>query len=227
MDWVRTQEGRHCLAHAGAALALTHEEWDQFVIFARSRSLAAGEVLFSEGECGDSMALVVDGLLSVRAHAGASDCEISQAHTGEFVGEMACFDPAPRSATVVARTPARVVTLDRTALDVMAAHVPRISSRVQGEVLSQLNARLERVDEAIDRIVAPHAPRTPVPPPSRPSSRPPARVSSRPPPAAPVAAEAPHEAHRPAPDAAPAVTAPRHETPSWWRSLVSRVVSPQ
>ena len=125
-------DARAALERSGAALGLSSLEWDNVMLFARWRAMSPGEVLFTQGEAGDSLALVVDGHFSVRVHTAGVDVEIMRLEPGEFIGEMACLDPAPRSATVVAATPARIITLDRTAFLVMTEHCrawPRASPR--------------------------------------------------------------------------------------------------
>ena len=73
-------------------------------------SLAAGEVLFLEGDTGDVMYAVVDGQLDLTVSGRLLDRVVE----GGIVGEMALIDHAPRSATVTARTAAQVVPVDQT-----------------------------------------------------------------------------------------------------------------
>ena len=73
------------------------------------RSIEPGEVLFREGETGDTMFAVVEGTLelSVNGHI------IDEIEVGEVVGEMALIDQSPRSGTVCAKTTAVVAPVDR------------------------------------------------------------------------------------------------------------------
>lgn len=71
-----------------------------------------GQVLISEGEIAAHMFLVIDGELEVLAR-GAGDRDVRMALLGpsDWVGEMAVLDVQPRSATVRAVAPTRVVKL--------------------------------------------------------------------------------------------------------------------
>jgi CRP-like cAMP-binding protein len=49
---------------------------------------------------------------------------------GDFFGEMAFLHPAPRTATVTARSDMRVMVLDSRAMDVVAEREPAITRRL-------------------------------------------------------------------------------------------------
>jgi small-conductance mechanosensitive channel/CRP-like cAMP-binding protein len=70
--------------------------------------LRAGEILMRRGATGESMFVLVEGLLEVRADLGSRGAEEALAviQPGEFLGEMSLLTGEPRSATVVALTDA-------------------------------------------------------------------------------------------------------------------------
>jgi CRP-like cAMP-binding protein len=74
---------------------------------AAERSLAAGEVLFTEGDLGETMYLLESGELEAFRRRQNTDYLISRLRTGDCVGEMSFVDLGPRSASVVAATHAR------------------------------------------------------------------------------------------------------------------------
>ena len=78
---------------------------------ARERSVAVGETLIREGEPGDSYFVVASGEVEVSI-AGRS---VRTLRRSDGVGEVALLTDAPRSATVVARTRAQVLEIDRAA----------------------------------------------------------------------------------------------------------------
>ncbi|HZT65016.1 MAG TPA: cyclic nucleotide-binding domain-containing protein [Acidimicrobiales bacterium] len=69
--------------------------------------LPAGRVLMAEGERGDEAFLIVEGSAEVKV-AGETVAEVGP---GDFVGEMALLERRPRTATVVATSPLRVLAI--------------------------------------------------------------------------------------------------------------------
>lgn len=70
--------------------------------------LAVGEVLFSEGDAGDCMFVLLEGAVDVRI--GGKTLENST--RGAVLGEMALIDRSPRGATVIATEPSRLAKID-------------------------------------------------------------------------------------------------------------------
>ena len=99
--------------------------------------LDAGEALFHEGDIGDALYVIERGSVSVER-----DGEILATFgVGECVGEMAALDWEPRSATVVASEPSRLLRLDRVdLLDLLGDQSPLVES-----LASVLAARLRRM----------------------------------------------------------------------------------
>lgn len=73
-----------------------------------SMSVAAGDVLFREGDEAKTMYAVVFGELSVLVRG----VEIETVGAGGIVGEMGLINGQPRTATVVAKSASSVVTVD-------------------------------------------------------------------------------------------------------------------
>lgn len=85
-------------------------------------SLDKGEVLFEAGEVGDALYVVVAGEVDV-VRGGAV---IAHLGAGECVGEMAALDWEPRSATVRATAPTRLVRLERNDLMDLLTDYPEL-----------------------------------------------------------------------------------------------------
>ena len=81
--------------------------------------------------------------------------ELSRAGVGSFVGEMACLDPSPRSATVEAITPCVVGELSRDAVKTLQTVAPRAASAIVGAVIRVVVQRIREVDARIDEALAP------------------------------------------------------------------------
>ena len=77
--------------------------------------LAAGEVLFRQGEPGHACYVVLEGELEVIGHPGRSEVRLEVCGLGRMIGEMALIDPSPRSATVRALTASNLAVFDEQA----------------------------------------------------------------------------------------------------------------
>ena len=99
-------------------------------------SLYGGEVLFRQGEIGDSVYVVVSGRVSVLlTDADGSVRVLAELGAGEVVGEMAYIGGEPRSATVVAARDTQLARLGLAGLD-------RLVERYPGPMLRLLAGRL-------------------------------------------------------------------------------------
>lgn len=110
---IRTRERRAMVLPArqdDATTAMT--EFDS--MFAEAAALMcaldvpAGKVLTVEGAVGKEALLIVEGTAEVRTHVG----HVTYLGPGEIVGEMALLNGQPRTATVRAVTPMRVLVMD-------------------------------------------------------------------------------------------------------------------
>jgi CRP/FNR family transcriptional regulator, cyclic AMP receptor protein len=70
-------------------------------------SLAPGECLFTEGEIGSSMFIVVTGQLALHA----ASRPVGQLTASEVAGELDALDPAPRLATATACVPTTLLRI--------------------------------------------------------------------------------------------------------------------
>lgn len=109
------------------------------------RRVSAGETVVRQGEPGDTMFAVVQGRFDVLVD-GRKVAELAE---GEHFGELALVDEAPRSATIVASTPGRLLSIERDALRAWCTMEPSVGTKVLwrlvhalGQRLRQTNARL-------------------------------------------------------------------------------------
>lgn len=120
------------------------EDGDLFLNMFRHQpatSYAAGQTVFEAGSKGESMFVVVGGEVEIRL----KDAQLEVAAAGSIFGEMALVDDSPRSATVVARTPCRLMEIDRRRFDFLASETPyfaRAVMRVMADRIRKSNARV-------------------------------------------------------------------------------------
>jgi CRP-like cAMP-binding protein len=110
---------------------------------ARVFDVAAGTLLTRVGEPGDEFFLIIDG--TARAEVSAQKHVLL--HPGEFFGEMSLLDGGPRSATVVADTPLRLLVISRRHFAVLLKDVPGLTETL----LVTLSRRVRQAEERAER----------------------------------------------------------------------------
>ncbi len=116
-----------------------------------------GEVLFSEGDPGLEMLLIVEGQIRLSRKTEAGDqLRLATLGPGEVVGEMAVLSPAPRSALAIADGPIKLAHLSRDVLlerlilgDPAAGALLRSCTRLVSERLRHTRAKAELVRDAL------------------------------------------------------------------------------
>ncbi|HET6565359.1 MAG TPA: HEAT repeat domain-containing protein [Xanthomonadales bacterium] len=88
--------------------------------------LQAGDVLFEEGESGNAMYVVVDGL--IKAHIGEKT--LTELGPHDVVGEMAALDPEPRSATITAISHSLLLRINHESLQLLIEHNPNMARSI-------------------------------------------------------------------------------------------------
>ena len=94
-----------------------------------------GTVLIAEGTRGREFFVLVEGTVDVRR----GGVELRTLGKGEFFGEIALVTEAPRSATVIAETPVRLLVITGQSFQRLLTDTPSI----QGKVLQALAQRLD------------------------------------------------------------------------------------
>jgi CRP-like cAMP-binding protein len=130
--------------------SLDESDFNALIMCLRVREVEAGDVLFREGEPGQSMMIVAEGTLaaSVRRKDG-SDQEINRMGPCETIGEMAFLDPAPRSASVHAITRTSYYELDEDGLNTLRRRAPTAAAALVWATLRDVTRRLRRMDRLI------------------------------------------------------------------------------
>lgn len=124
---------------------LDDDELRRVVDLARIVEVPAGTVVTQIGEPGDSFFVLVDGTVAVRTPVGAG----AELHPGDFFGEMSLLDGEPRSATIVATTPIRLLIVDRTHFWRLLDEAPELVRRI----LTILSRRVRHLEQTIHAIL--------------------------------------------------------------------------
>jgi signal transduction histidine kinase len=109
------------------------------------RTFQKGDVIFREGDLGDSMFLIEDGRVSVHtSKEGKKDLPLAVFAAGEFFGEMSMIDGRPRSARAVAEEATRLRELRLSELQHLVEQQPQIMRnllRIVSTRLREVNRR--------------------------------------------------------------------------------------
>jgi CRP-like cAMP-binding protein len=100
-------------------------------------SFTAGATIFTHGDPGGSMFVVVDGEVSISP--GGGDPVVT-AKTGEVFGEMSLCENQPRSGTAIAATDARVVPIDTLRFTYLVQNDPNFAISVMRSMADSLRA---------------------------------------------------------------------------------------
>lgn len=110
--------------------------------------LAAGDVLFRQGDAADGLYVLVKGSVSVIGQDGAMSQRFLSISPGMMLGETAMLDGGGRSAGAVADTPALLHHLSSAALDALGQSHPAIANRVHRNIAVHLSTRLRSASAA-------------------------------------------------------------------------------
>jgi DASS family divalent anion:Na+ symporter len=114
-----------------------------------------GDIVCRQGEPGDCLYLLTSGQLGVEVHESGSGASrrIDRLGPGDFFGEMALLTGEPRSATIRAEMPSRVLRLDRERFEALVRGQPS-SFLAIARVLSRRLAAANRMRLAEEQALA-------------------------------------------------------------------------
>lgn len=97
-----------------------------------------GKILVDQGDTGREAFIILDGTAAVRRNGR----KVAQLGPGEYFGELALFDRGPRTASVVAETPMRVLVLSGRDFASVLDEVPSLTHKL----LAALATRIRELD---------------------------------------------------------------------------------
>ena len=137
------------LARAGLFQGVAPEAREALASALQYHDYTRGETVFTEGEQGDSLFIVLTGKVKVgRRAADGRENMLSVMGPSDMFGELSLFDPGPRTATATVLTDARLASLAHSALRLrqLAKRVVVVHDAVFSPNRAHANglARLER-----------------------------------------------------------------------------------
>jgi CRP/FNR family transcriptional regulator, cyclic AMP receptor protein len=105
----------------------------------RARRFRRGEVLFHEGDPGDALFIVASGAVKVVVPSeDGEEAILATLRRGDFLGELALLDGAPRSASAIALEPTEALALPRDQFRVLVATEPAIRDALLASLAGEL-----------------------------------------------------------------------------------------
>ena len=122
---------------------LAPADLERIAEIAEERGYADGETIAAEGELGDELHIVAEGVVRVVQDRDGSDHELARRTAGDAVGEMSLITHTPRMASLVASGPVRTIRIGRQEFESILRERPDVALAVM-RVLAQ------RLSEAVD-----------------------------------------------------------------------------
>lgn len=146
----------NCLSGITIFADLDSEELNTVSEHLHVSRLQAGDIVFSEGDPGDEVYFVVDGILDVlKAVEGRLEKNIAVKAPGGSIGEMAVFGSFSRTATVKARTETTLLTLSRKRLNLICDEHPRIGVKILRAIARLLSCHLRDTSQELLEFITP------------------------------------------------------------------------
>lgn len=137
LEGASVEDRRALLAEVPLFATLRDDELETLAETAERRFFRAKETLIRRGEPGDSMFVLLEGLLDVRIAVDGpiqgghvEETSVARIDPGCFLGEMSLLTGEPRTATVVASTDAVVYEVNREILEPLIRERPEIAEEM-------------------------------------------------------------------------------------------------
>ncbi|HEX5847700.1 MAG TPA: cyclic nucleotide-binding domain-containing protein [Rubrobacter sp.] len=119
---------------------LSEEDLERLYEMAETVSVPPGQFVLREGDAGDSLYIVLEGELEATRRRGGQEVVLSSYEPGQFFGEMALLEQAPRSASVRTLRESRVLAIDQAAFRTLLSRSPSAPFNILRTVTSRLRS---------------------------------------------------------------------------------------
>ena len=116
--------------------SVSDEDLRKISPFVSEVSVSEGKHLVEEGDYAYEFMAIEEGSAEVRR----GDQILAELGPGDFFGEMGLIDSERRNATVIAKTPLRLITLDRWDMKRLEKAIPSAAERIREVVEKRRNA---------------------------------------------------------------------------------------
>lgn len=132
---------------------LTPGEMERVLSISKEKKVKKNEVIFREGDLGDAFYLIVTGGVRISTLVpGVGEEALTILRDGEYFGEMALIDDAPRSASAIANDDTMVLCIGKDDFRKLLERQTDIAYKLLWIFTKTLSARLRKTDEQLKSI---------------------------------------------------------------------------
>ncbi len=138
------------------AIFSTLEEQELEVVgsYLQERPCDAGFSVFHQGDAGEELYIVRDGRIAVRVQSGeGAEVDVAELGRGDFFGEMAIFENAPRSASCVTLDDGTLSVLSKSDFFGLMRSHPSVAAKIMYRMVAITTARLHRTGSFLSDLV--------------------------------------------------------------------------
>jgi CRP-like cAMP-binding protein len=125
------------------------DELDLVLTVAHQEEYGSGEVIFREGDFGDSLYIVLEGAIEIVKKGAAQDVKLATLRRNNSFGEMSVIDIETRSASAIAAGEATVLRFNGSDLSLIFDKNIKILATLATNIARILSRRLRSIDERI------------------------------------------------------------------------------
>jgi CRP/FNR family cyclic AMP-dependent transcriptional regulator len=132
---------------------LTPTEMDVLISISKEKRVKKNDVVFKEGAVGDAFYLIILGSVRISTMVpGVGEEALTILREGEYFGEMALIDDAPRSASAIANEDTLLLLIEKDNFRKLLAKETVIAYKLLWVFTKTLSARLRKTDEQLKSI---------------------------------------------------------------------------
>lgn len=110
---------------------IPEQHFGEIIELLHSKITPAGEAIITEGERGQSLFLIMRGVVRVTRKIDGNEKDLATLLAGDFFGEMALLHDEPRNASCIAVTPCSLFELSRSDFKTVCAKYPAVAKAIE------------------------------------------------------------------------------------------------
>ncbi len=134
---------------------LSDDELSEVILASKQESLKEGDKIFKEGDKGDKLYVILSGAVRIsRRIPGIGEEALCVLKSGDYFGEMALIDDAPRSADVMSHEDSELMSVTKGDLKKLMGSNVELANKLLWKFVSTLSKRLRDTNDKIRSFFA-------------------------------------------------------------------------